>query len=290
MTLHAQVRVRQGDFRLDVEVAADAGTVLAVVGPNGAGKSTLLRVLAGLVPLTDGRIEVGGRVLADTGTGRHAPPHTRRVGVVFQDYRLFPHLTALENVAFGLRAQGAGRRDARGQAAGWLDRVGLAGQAGHRPAQLSGGQAQRIALARALAARPDLLLLDEPLAALDAGTRAALRTGLRRHLVGFGGPCLLVTHDPLEAMTLADRLLVLQDGRAVQVGTPAEVARRPGTAYVGALVGLNVYRGHAQGGGPDRRRRRGGVLRRHRAGPGPGRRPAQRREPASGAAAGVQRP
>jgi len=245
MSLTASAQVRQGQFQLDVEIHAEAGQTLAVVGPNGAGKSTLLRAVAGLITLAAGRVEVAGRTLADAGTGLHVPPYDRQIGVLFQDYRLFPRLSARDNVAFGLRAHGVSRRRAREQADEWLAGLGLAGYAGRRPAQLSGGQAQRVALARTLAAEPRLLLLDEPLAALDAGTRAVVRTELRRHLRAFAGPCLLVTHDPLEAMILADRLLVLENGRVVQQGTPGEVARRPRSRYVGQLVGLNVYQGTA---------------------------------------------
>jgi molybdate transport system ATP-binding protein len=167
--------------------------------------------------------------------------------MVFQDYLLFPHLTALDNVAFGPRCQGVRKGEARRLAAEWLSRVGLADYAGRRPSALSGGQAQRVALARALAVRPRLLLLDEPLAALDVDTRREIRAGLRRHLAEFDGASLLVTHDPLDAMALADRLIVIEDGRVVQEGAPAHIARRPRTDYVARLVGLNLYRGIADG-------------------------------------------
>lgn len=246
--LDATIQLQQGSFELDVELHAAAGQVLAVVGPNGAGKSTLLRTLAGLLILTAGQITLAGRTLADTAGAVHLPPYERHIGMLFQDYRLFEHLSARDNVAFGLRTQGARRATARAEAGSWLASMGLTDLAERRPAQLSGGQAQRVALARALATRPRMLLLDEPLAALDAGTRAGLRTELRRHLVAFDGPSLLVTHDPLEAMTLADQLLILEGGRVVQHGTPHEVARRPNTRYVGQLVGLNVYQGTAEHG------------------------------------------
>ncbi|WP_447009142.1 ABC transporter ATP-binding protein [Saccharothrix hoggarensis] len=246
MTLHADLRVARGRFRLDAELTVEPGEVVALLGPNGAGKTTALRALAGLLPLTGGHIRVGGRTW-DAPPDVFRPAERRPIGVVFQDYLLFAHLSALENVAFGLRARGVGRAEARERAARWLDRVGLAEHAKARPRTLSGGQAQRVALARALVTGPELLLLDEPLAALDAATRLHVRAELGRHLRDFPGHTLLVTHDPLDAMVLADRLVVLEHGEVVQQGTPAEVARRPRTAYVADLVGLNLYRGTARG-------------------------------------------
>jgi len=246
--LSARVLTRLGTFELDVTVTAVPGEVLAVLGPNGAGKSTLLRTLAGLAPLADGQVRLGGRVLDDVPAGVCIPPEHRRIGMVFQDYLLFPHLSALDNVAYGLRAHGLRRTAARHTARHWLDRVGLTEHAAKRPRQLSGGQAQRVALARALVLRPDLLLLDEPLAALDAGTRLSLRTDLRRHLTSYGGPAIIVTHDAVEAMVLADRLVVLEHGRIAQAGVPAEVARHPRTDYVASLLGVNLYRGTAHDG------------------------------------------
>jgi molybdate transport system ATP-binding protein len=176
-------------------------------------------------------------------------PESRGLGVVFQNYRLFPHLSVRDNVAFGLRCSGATRATARAAAQQWLDRLGIEDLAGRRPAQLSGGQAQRVALARALATGPDLLLLDEPLAALDARTRVTVRAELARHLAEFAGGTVLVTHDPLDAMTIADRIVIVEDGAITQQGTPAEVARRPATQYVARLVGLNLYRGDADADG-----------------------------------------
>jgi molybdate transport system ATP-binding protein len=167
--------------------------------------------------------------------------------VVFQDYLLFPHLDALDNVAFGLRCRGVPKARARAEAAAWLDRMGLAGHAAAKPRQLSGGQAQRVALARAMATHPRLLLLDEPMAALDAGTRLEVRAQLRRHLADFEAVAILVTHDPLDAMVLADRLVVIENGHAVQDGAPADIARRPRTDYIAGLIGLNFYKGHADG-------------------------------------------
>jgi molybdate transport system ATP-binding protein len=248
--LHFAGAVRRGGFELRAEFTVADGEVLGVLGPNGAGKTTLLRTLAGLAALTDGSIRLAGAVLDDATTGRFLSAEQRPVGLVFQNYRLFPHLTVRDNVAFAGRARGQPRRAARTAAEPWLTRLGLTELAGRKPAQLSGGQAQRVALARALAAEPSLLLLDEPLAALDARTRLQVRTELAGHLAGFPGPALVVTHDPLEAMVLTHRLLVIEDGRVVQHGTPAEVARRPATQYVARLVGLNLYPGRAAAGGP----------------------------------------
>jgi molybdate transport system ATP-binding protein len=248
MSLEARLRLTLGQLRLAVELAVGDGELVVLLGPNGAGKTTLLRALAGLLPLEEGRVVLDGVVLDDVAGGAHVPTERRPIGFVFQDYLLFPHLSALENVAFGLRARGLGRAEARRRAADWLDRVGLAGQAGARPRALSGGQAQRVALARALVAGPRLLLLDEPLAALDATTRTALRHELRRHLASFDGARLLVTHDPLEAIALADRLVVLEAGRVTQAGTAEEVRSRPRSRYVAELVGVNLFQGRADGG------------------------------------------
>jgi molybdate transport system ATP-binding protein len=245
--LEAEVVVRLGTLDLDVRLGAAPGEVVAVLGPNGAGKTTLLRALAGLIPLDGGRITLAGTTLEDPAAGVRLPPQARGIGVVFQDLLLFPHLSALDNVAFGLRTRGVARAAARDRAAVWLDRVRLADHAGHRPHALSGGQAQRVALARALAADPHLLLLDEPMAALDIGARRAIRRQLRQHLDAFEGPCLLVTHEPLEAIALADRLVIVEEGRVVQDGAAAEVALRPRSDWVAGLVGLNLYRGVAAG-------------------------------------------
>ncbi|MDC0769587.1 ABC transporter ATP-binding protein [Streptomyces sp. HD] len=239
--LDARLVVERGSFRLDVKLTAAPGDVVALLGPNGAGKTTALRALAGLVPLTGGHLWLDGAELDRT------PPESRPVGVVFQDYLLFPHLTALDNVAFGPRCHGATKSEARAQAAEWLKRMDLTAHAGARPRRLSGGQAQRVALARALATHPRLLLLDEPLAALDARTRLDVRAQLRRHLADFEAVAVLVTHDPLDAMVLADRLVVVEDGHVVQEGTPADIARHPRTDYIAHLVGLNLYRGQAEG-------------------------------------------
>ena len=242
-TLTMTASVQRGTFRLDVDVTVEPGEVLGVIGPNGSGKTTLLRALAGLTPITDGRITLGDQILDSVQPAAFVAPEQRPIGFVFQNYRLFPHLNVRDNVAFAPRCRKAGRKQSRLIADHWLHRLRLANLAERKPAQLSGGQAQRVALARSLAADPGLLLLDEPLAALDARTKLEIRAELRRHLTEFPGATLLVTHDPLEAMVMADRLIVIEDGRIVQHGDPASVARRPATQYVARLVGLNLYRG-----------------------------------------------
>ena len=243
MTLSCNVGVVRGELTLDVTLDVREGETVAVLGPNGAGKTTLLSALAGLVPLARGSIVLGGDVLDDPAANVYVPPERRPVGVVFQRGLLFPHLTALDNVAFGPRARGMGKAEARRQAAAWLQRVGLADRAGARPAALSGGQAQRVALARALVTEPTLLLLDEPLSALDAAVRADVRRDIQRHVASFPGVRVVVTHDPVEAAALADRVVVLEHGRVVQAGTPAELAARPRTPYVAQLAGTNLFRG-----------------------------------------------
>lgn len=239
------MRLRLGAFALDVELEVKPGDVVAVLGPNGAGKTSLLRGLAGLVPIDAGRVVLDGVVLEEPASGVFVAAERRPIAMVFQDYLLFPHLTLLENVAFGLRSRGTSRFEATATAQRWLARVGLQAEAHRKPASLSGGQAQRVALARALATNPALLLLDEPMAALDASTRVELRRELRRHLESFRGVRLLVTHDPLEAMALADRLVILEQGRILQSGTPAEVTQRPRSRYAANLVGLNLFRGRS---------------------------------------------
>ena len=246
--LRADVALRLGRLDLQVELAVEAGQVVALLGPNGAGKTTMLRALAGLLPIARGRVALDGTVLEDTEAGRRVPAEQRPVGMVFQDYLLFPHLSILDNVAFGLRARGASRRDARQLADGWLERLGLGSLRGARPAAASGGQQQRVALARALAPAPRLLLLDEPLSALDISTRSEVRRDLRRYLQEFTGVSLLVTHDPLEAMALGDRLIVIEQGRVIQSGTAVDVTERPRSPYVADLVGVNLLRGEADGG------------------------------------------
>lgn len=246
--LESHLQLQLGALDLDVELAVAPGELVALLGPNGAGKTTVLRCLAGLTPLDGGRITVDGAVLDDPAAGVLVGPEQRPVGFVFQSYLLFDRMSVTENVAYGLRARGRPKGEARQVARAWLDRLGLAELAERRPGTLSGGQAQRVALARALATDPRLLLLDEPLAALDAGTRTAVRRDLHHHLASFEGMRLLVTHDPLDAFALADRVVIMEDGRAVQAGTLAEVTARPRSRYVADLVGVNLVSGQVDGG------------------------------------------
>ncbi len=242
--LSASITARRDEFVLDVDLHADPGRITAILGPNGSGKTTLLNALAGLRPIDHGRISIGDDVV-DDGV-RCVPPEDRRVGVVFQDFLLFPHLSVRDNVAFGPRSRGM--TDPGRRAAEWLDRLGVGDLAARRPASLSGGQAQRVAMARALAVEPELLLLDEPLAALDVATRLEVRRELRLHLSTFVGVTLMVTHDPLDAVVLADDIVVLEDGRITQRGSVDEVSRRPGSPYAAALMGANLLHGSATAG------------------------------------------
>jgi molybdate transport system ATP-binding protein len=247
MTIEANIGLTIGTFTLSVELHVDDHELLAVVGPNGAGKTTLLRALAGLAPIDSGRIAIDGEVVDDPAESRFVPPNQRSVGVVFQDYLLFTHMNVRDNVAFGLRERGMRKAAARERADELLATVGLTDKARARPRELSGGQAQRVALARALAIEPSLMLLDEPLAALDVQTRAETRQHLRDAIAGFEGTRVLVTHDPVDAFTLADRLLILEKGRVTQTGTVDDIVNRPASEYVAELVGLNFYRGRASG-------------------------------------------
>jgi molybdate transport system ATP-binding protein len=248
VSLVADIAVQAGTLQVRADFTVTEGETLGILGPNGAGKTTLLRAVAGLHPLDAGFVRLDSAVLEDPSDGVRIPTEKRSIGMVFQDYALFPHLSAAGNVAFGPRSMGANPGEADRIARDWLDRVGLAAAADSRPSELSGGQSQLVALARALALEPRLLLLDEPLAAVDAGTRTGLRADLRHRLEGFAGLRLVVTHDPVDAFALADRIVVLEAGQIVQRGTIDEVAARPQSRYVADLVGVNLYRGIARHG------------------------------------------
>jgi molybdate transport system ATP-binding protein len=245
MTLHVSARLHERD--LDVDLRVEAGTTTAVLGPNGAGKSTLVDLLAGLLRPDGGRAVLGGSTLFDTDRRVHLPPHRRSVGLLAQDPLLFPHLSVLDNVAFGPRSTGATRTAAAALARRWLAAVDAEDLAPRRPAALSGGQAQRVALARARATGPELLLLDEPMAALDVSVVPHLRRMLRDVL--RGRTTVLVTHDVLDAYTLADRVVVLRAGKIVEQGPTHDVLERPQDPFTAALTGLNLLTGTSTGTG-----------------------------------------
>jgi molybdate transport system ATP-binding protein len=247
VSLCARIKHRVGTLDLHVEFEVQAGEVLALLGPNGSGKTTLLRCLAGLSVIDEGRISIGDEVVDEPLAGSFVVPERRPIGFVFQDYLLFRQMTVAENVAFGLRARGMRKRDARRLAGELIDRIGLGYYAAQLPKSLSGGQAQRVALARALATDPSVLLLDEPLAALDSGARAAVRRDLRRHFDTFTGMGILVTHDPVDCYALADRVAIVDAGRIVQTGTLAEVTAHPRSRYAADLVGVNLVSGNVAG-------------------------------------------
>jgi len=247
--LDARVELRLGTLHLDVELHVDADELVVLVGPNGSGKSSLLRAVAGLTPIDAGTIRLDGQVLDDPAAGILVPPDQRPVSLMFQDGLLFRHLDALDNVAFGPRAQGMRKAAANARALELLTSLGLEAEAHAKPHELSGGQAQRVALARALAVEPRALLLDEPLAALDAHTRVVVRRTLRDQLATFAGVRVLVTHDPLEALTLGDRIVVIDGGAIIQVGTADDIRRHPQSPYVAALLGVNLLAGQLAGDG-----------------------------------------
>ncbi|MFL6159450.1 MAG: sulfate/molybdate ABC transporter ATP-binding protein [Marmoricola sp.] len=239
MTLLLAASVTDRDLDISFEVAA--GETVALLGPNGAGKSTALAVLAGLLRPDAGTVVLDGRTLVDTATRTDVAPHRRSVALLAQDPLLFPHLSVRENVAFGPRSAGASRSRSRDLADHWLAETGVADLAHRRPGQVSGGQAQRIAVARALATDPALLLLDEPMASLDVSVTPALRQTLRRVLADR--TAVIVTHDVLDALLLADRVVVLEGGRVVEDGPTRDVLSRPRSRFAADLAGLNLLAG-----------------------------------------------
>jgi molybdate transport system ATP-binding protein len=247
MTLSVDVVVARGALRVHATLDAREGETLALLGPNGSGKSTVVACLAGLLPPDEGAISLDGRTLDDAALRTHVLPEERPIGVVFQDGLLFPHLSAVENAAFPLRARGVGADEARERSRALLDRLGFpSARADARPTDLSGGEAQRVAIARALIHEPRLLLMDEPTSSLDVRARSELRPLIRATLEGFHGVRILVTHDPVEALTLADRIVVLEEGEVTQSGTAEQLRNAPRTPYVADLVGVNLFAGRLE--------------------------------------------
>lgn len=241
--LHVEITVRRGDFALEATLQVAPGEVVAVLGRNGSGKSTMLAAIAGTLRPDSGRVVLDDRVLTDVNAGVQLAPHRRRIGLLAQEPMLFPHLSVLDNVAFGPRSAGMGKPQARATALRRLTEVDAAQFAERRPRRLSGGQAQRIALARALASEPDLLLLDEPLSAVDVEFAPALRSLLQTVLADR--LALIVTHQVIDALVLADQVVVLEGGRVVEHGPTREVLTRPRSAFAARLAGLNLVSGTA---------------------------------------------
>lgn len=239
------MRKQLRDFRLDVAFELDSGRCLALVGPTGCGKTTTLRIIAGLETPDEGRVLLDGKPLVDAAAGVSLPPQKRHVGMVFQQYALLPHFTVLGNVMYGARARGMSKPEARAMALEALRTVQLETLADVRPAALSGGQQQRVALARALAAGAKVLLMDEPMSALDATTRRDVRTQLRQLIRDLGIQTIIVTHDAVDALTLGDCICVMQQGRVVQIGDRRELLASPRNTFVAEFLGINLLSGEA---------------------------------------------
>ncbi len=241
--LQVTVETQFDAFQLSLSLAARYGETTVLLGESGAGKSTILRIVAGLLKPQKGYVALGDIVYFDSQRGIHVPPQERPFGYVFQDYVLFPHLTVFENVAFGLQAQRMTRSFVRQRVGEALEQVRLTGLDRRRPAQLSGGQQQRVAVARALALQPQLLLLDEPLSALDVQTRREVRQELRRILAEVNVTTILVTHTYLEALLFGQHILVLERGKVLQQGGQRDLLEHPRSAYIAELIGVNFFQG-----------------------------------------------
>ncbi len=240
MGLQADLVARRGSFEIRVTLDVADGETLALLGPNGAGKSTVVDALIGTLELAQGTISIDGERVD------RLPPEERPIGVCFQDDLLFPRLSALENVAFPLRARKTPKAEARRRAGELLERLASAVDPGARPSSMSGGERQRVALARALAPEPRLLLLDEPFANVDVSARPGLRALVREVAHTFGGATVLIAHEPLDALTLADRVALLDAGRVTQTGTPEEIRAAPSSHYAADLVGVNLFVGELE--------------------------------------------
>ncbi len=245
MTLRAAFETTAGDLLVSVELAVSAGEVVALLGPSGAGKTTTLLSLAGIRPIRSGRITLDEEIWADAEAGIAVPPERRRLGVVFQENRLFQHRSVEENIAFGPRTQR--RRDTESITRVWMERLGVGHLAARSPSELSGGEARRVAIARTLASQPRAVAFDEPTASLDVASRQEVRSVIGRQLGEMAVPSLIVTHDHIDAAILADRIVVLEAGRITQQGSLAEVTARPRTSWIAELAGTNLWSGTATG-------------------------------------------
>lgn len=247
--LRAQIAIdRRDGFRLAADIRVENGSTVALIGPNGAGKSTIVDALAGLMPIDSGVIELNGTMFDAPDAGVFVEPKDRRVGVMFQDGVLFPHLSVRANVAFGLQSRGVGAPDIARRVDEWLDRLDLRSLADRMPDQISGGESRRVSLARAVVTEPDLLILDEPLESLDVSTRSGVRRSIASYLAQYQGPTLLITHDPTEAMLLGDEICVLEGGTITHSGPPHTIRMHPKTPYAADIAGLNLAVGDASGG------------------------------------------
>lgn len=246
--LEADVGLSKGTWRLRAALSAGPGQTVAIVGPNGSGKTSLLHALAGITPLTDGFVTYSEQRWDEPSRGLLIRPDRRDAAICFQDARLFPHLSVLDNVAFPARCAGLSKAQARERSHAWVERFGLSALAGRRPSELSGGQGRRVALARTLATQASLVLLDEPTASLDGQATVEVRELLREALSEHQGVAVIVSHDPRDALGLADQIVVLESGNVVNRGSATEIAARPGSAYVADLVGANLIAGVASDG------------------------------------------
>ena len=247
--LHARLSIRRSDgFSLDADVAVENGSTLALIGPNGAGKSTVVAAVAGLIRIDSGAVRLNDVVFDDPESRVFVEPKDRRIGVMFQDGILFPHLSVRDNIGFGLRSRGIDRDEIEMTVDGWLDRLELRSLADRKPAEISGGEARRVSLARAIVNEPDLLILDEPLESLDVSTRSHVRSLIGRYLDEYKGPTLLIAHDPTEAMLLGDDLMILENGSVTHAGPPDFIRMHPKTQYAADVAGLNLAIGDAANG------------------------------------------
>lgn len=244
--LEANVQARAGRFEVACELAVEAGKAVALVGASGAGKTTVLRALAGLVHPQSGRVSCDGACWYDADRGIFLTPQDRSCGMVFAEYALFRHMSALENVCFGLRALGSGRAMAQTKARELMVLFDIESLASRRASTLSSGEMQRVAIARALATSPQVLLLDEPLSAVDVERRAPIRASILRHIEEAGIAIVVVTHDPIEALLFARDLIVMEGGAVVQRGRAPDLRERPKSRYVAAFAGVNLYEGMAK--------------------------------------------